>query len=329
MEPLTSDDLVGYEFRSALRGYAVVEVDALLARLAGQLEDTDAELDELRSDLDVTRRRLGAAEQAEADARRELDVGRDHLAREREAALTALELRRREVDAQCDELLAAAEQQAGAVRERAEQQAGEQQQVLERDIAERRARAEQELAQRREAAEDELAAVREQAEQLWAAAQEAAGGEQQRASEDAARVRAAATQEASARREQAQRDAAAAREEAAAHLRAVEQRAEEREADARASAIAELAAAREHRAAIDARIRDLRAFGRRYQRVLEQQLTTYLDDLRAIEVDRYLPDVGVSDGAADAASGDAASADADDAAAQEARRLTVRVRDQQ
>ena len=49
-EPLTVDDVDGVRFSMALRGYRMDEVDAVLARLARELEDRDRRIAELTAE---------------------------------------------------------------------------------------------------------------------------------------------------------------------------------------------------------------------------------------------------------------------------------------
>ena len=55
-EPLTADDVDGVRFSMALRGYRMDEVDAVLTRLARELEDRDRRLAELTAEEPPTTR---------------------------------------------------------------------------------------------------------------------------------------------------------------------------------------------------------------------------------------------------------------------------------
>lgn len=54
---MTADEILDHEFRLAVRGYAVAEVDELLGRLAGQVAATQREIAELRRRLERAERR--------------------------------------------------------------------------------------------------------------------------------------------------------------------------------------------------------------------------------------------------------------------------------
>ncbi len=110
--PLTPDDIVNHEFKQALRGYAIAEVDELLDRLADQLEATEQELAQARERLEVLEGQLASV------AEREATVSRALLAAQ-ETAERAV----REARAQAAELLDEAERSAASVRAEASEQA--------------------------------------------------------------------------------------------------------------------------------------------------------------------------------------------------------------
>jgi cell division initiation protein len=130
---LSPEDIVNHEFRQALRGYAIPEVDDLLDRVADQLERAQADIDDLRLRLQQAEARLGAALETEATLKRTF--------------VTAQQ---------------AAEQALDGAREQAE----ELRRVAEREVLEqlRRAQAEAErlVTEARSSAEEELRQAREQ-----------------------------------------------------------------------------------------------------------------------------------------------------------------------
>jgi DivIVA domain-containing protein len=69
---LSSEDVVNHEFRQALRGYAIPEVDELLHRVADQLERAQADIRDLRLRLGRSEARLRAALETEATLRQQL-----------------------------------------------------------------------------------------------------------------------------------------------------------------------------------------------------------------------------------------------------------------
>ena len=69
---LNPDDIVSYEFKQALRGYAISEVDDLLDRLADQVERDERDRDELRQRLRDTEARLASALETESMLKRTL-----------------------------------------------------------------------------------------------------------------------------------------------------------------------------------------------------------------------------------------------------------------
>lgn len=71
---LNPDDIVSYEFKQALRGYAISEVDDLLDRLADQVERDERDRDELRQRLRDTEARLASALETESTLKRTLII---------------------------------------------------------------------------------------------------------------------------------------------------------------------------------------------------------------------------------------------------------------
>ena len=118
---LSPEEIVDLDLKLALRGYATDQVDALLDRLADQIEHNEAELALLRSRLGEAEAKAAAAAEAEATVQRTLVA----------AQTTA------------DRIIAEAEQQAAACRDDAEQAAATLRQDTERDARDRVSQAEQ------------------------------------------------------------------------------------------------------------------------------------------------------------------------------------------
>jgi cell division initiation protein len=110
--PLSPDDIVNHEFRQSLRGYNVAEVDALLDRLADQVERSEQEIDELRQRLRESEARLASALETESSIKRTLVTAQD-------AAERALADARE----QADELRGACEREVTEQLERATREA--------------------------------------------------------------------------------------------------------------------------------------------------------------------------------------------------------------
>lgn len=144
---LSPDDIVGYRFKLALRGYATDEVDELLDRLADQVERADAELAQLRG-------RAAEAEEASAAAARDQETLRRTLVTAQEAAERTIA----DAEAQVARLRAEAEAEAGRLRAEAADEA-----AAVREEAARHAREVAETAQRD--AQREAAAARARVEQ--------------------------------------------------------------------------------------------------------------------------------------------------------------------
>jgi len=69
---LSADGVVNYPLKQAVRGYSVQQVDELLDRVADQLERSGREIDELRTRLTRSERRLQEASETEATLKRTL-----------------------------------------------------------------------------------------------------------------------------------------------------------------------------------------------------------------------------------------------------------------
>ena len=142
---LSPDDIVGYRFKQALRGYAIDEVDELLDRLADQVERTDAEIEELRARTRAAEEQAVAATRTEEALRRTLVTAQETAERvvseaESEAetlraeAGSEAERIRREAEEHAREVVASAEaaarHEADAARARVEEAARRHEQVL-------------------------------------------------------------------------------------------------------------------------------------------------------------------------------------------------------
>ena len=142
---LSPDDIVGYRFKQALRGYAIDEVDELLDRLADQVERTDAEIEELRARTRAAEEQAVAATRTEEALRRTLVTAQETAERvvseaESEAetlraeAGSEAERIRREAEEHAREVVASAEaaarHEAEAARARVEEAARRHEQVL-------------------------------------------------------------------------------------------------------------------------------------------------------------------------------------------------------
>ena len=84
---LNPDDIVSYEFKQALRGYAISEVDDLLDRLADQVERDERDRDELRQRLRDTEARLASALETESTLKRTFVVAQQAADRSMAEAL--------------------------------------------------------------------------------------------------------------------------------------------------------------------------------------------------------------------------------------------------
>lgn len=74
---LTPDDIVNHEFKQALRGYAITEVDDLLDRLADQIERADRDVADLTARLKDADARLTEALATEGSLKRTLITAQD------------------------------------------------------------------------------------------------------------------------------------------------------------------------------------------------------------------------------------------------------------
>jgi cell division initiation protein len=74
---LSPEDIVNHEFKQALRGYAVQEVDDLLDRLADQLERAERDIADLRQRLADADARVAEALATESSLKRTLITAQD------------------------------------------------------------------------------------------------------------------------------------------------------------------------------------------------------------------------------------------------------------
>jgi DivIVA domain-containing protein len=109
---LSPDDIVNYDFKQAMRGYAIAEVDDLLDRLADQVERSQQDIDDLRTRLRDTEARLAAALETESTLKRTFVTAQ-------QAAERALDDARE----QADELRGAAEREVTEQLQRANAEA--------------------------------------------------------------------------------------------------------------------------------------------------------------------------------------------------------------
>lgn len=125
------DELVNHGIRRTMRGYAVAEVDALMARAAERVRTVEAEVDGLRQRLRENETRLATALESEAKVKRA-----------QATAESAAEEALADAREQADELRKACEAEVTRQLERAEEQA------------------QQLITDARQQAQDELAAMR-------------------------------------------------------------------------------------------------------------------------------------------------------------------------
>jgi cell division initiation protein len=143
VDELRPDDIVGYRFKQALRGYAVDEVDQVLDRVADQIERMTDELEELRGRLEVAETQAAVTRETEATLQRTLVVAQQ--AAERNLA---------DADAQAEATLAQATADAERIRREAAEAAARSRSEAEQDAAQLRADAEERAARTLEEAQE-------------------------------------------------------------------------------------------------------------------------------------------------------------------------------
>ncbi len=154
---LGPDDIVNYEFKQSLRGYAVDEVDDLLDRLADQVERTDRDLDDLRQRLRDTEARLASALETESTLKRTFVTAQQaaerSMADAREQADELREAVERDVNEQLDQARAEAERIVADAHKEARDELADARQEARSEVADAR--------QQRAAIEERIATLRE------------------------------------------------------------------------------------------------------------------------------------------------------------------------
>ncbi len=143
---LSPDDIVSYRFKQSRRGYAVDEVDALLDRLADQVENQLAEIEQLRDRVAVAEEIAERTRQNEAIIQRTLVTAQEAAERSTAEADAQAERTLAEASADADRIRRGAEEEAIERREAAVEEAarivGEAQQLARREADAARARVE-------------------------------------------------------------------------------------------------------------------------------------------------------------------------------------------
>jgi DivIVA domain-containing protein len=120
---LSPEDIVNHEFKQALRGYAVQEVDDLLDRLADQLERADRDIDDLRQRLRDADDRVAEARATESSLKRTLITAQDAAQRTIDDAQAHADAVRGEADREAAARLEDALARSAAMLEEAETEA--------------------------------------------------------------------------------------------------------------------------------------------------------------------------------------------------------------
>jgi cell division initiation protein len=120
---LSPEDIVNHEFKQALRGYAVQEVDDLLDRLADQLERADRDIDDLRQRLREADDRVAEARATESSLKRTLITAQDAAQRTIDDAQAHADAVRGEADREAAARLEDALARSAAMLEEAETEA--------------------------------------------------------------------------------------------------------------------------------------------------------------------------------------------------------------
>ena len=120
---LSPEDIVNHEFKQALRGYAVQEVDDLLDRLADQLERAERDIAELRQRVTDADARATEALATESSLKRTLITAQDAAQRTIDAATTDAEKLRSDADREATRQLEEALARSTAMLEEAETEA--------------------------------------------------------------------------------------------------------------------------------------------------------------------------------------------------------------
>lgn len=117
---LSPDDIVNHEFRQAIRGYAVQEVDDLLDRLADQLERAELDIADLRKRVSEAEARTTEALATESSLKRTLISAQDAAQRTMDDARTHAETVRADAERQVAEQLDEASARSTAMVQQAE-----------------------------------------------------------------------------------------------------------------------------------------------------------------------------------------------------------------
>jgi len=120
---LSPEDIVNHEFKQALRGYAVQEVDDLLDRLADQLERAERDIAELRQRVTDADARATEALATESSLKRTLITAQDAAQRTIDAATSDAEKLRSDADREATQQLEEALARSTAMIEEAETEA--------------------------------------------------------------------------------------------------------------------------------------------------------------------------------------------------------------
>jgi len=120
---LSPEDIVNHEFKQALRGYAVQEVDDLLDRLADQLERAELDIADLRKRVIEAEARTTEALATESSLKRTLITAQDAAQRTMDDAETQAETVRSDADRQVTERLDEADARSTAMVQEAESEA--------------------------------------------------------------------------------------------------------------------------------------------------------------------------------------------------------------
>jgi cell division initiation protein len=120
---LSPEDIVNHEFKQALRGYAVQEVDDLLDRLADQLERAERDIADLRQRLGDADARLAEALATESSLKRTLITAQDAAQRTMDDAQAHADTLRSDADREANERLEDALARSASMLEEAESEA--------------------------------------------------------------------------------------------------------------------------------------------------------------------------------------------------------------
>lgn len=120
---LSPEDIVNHEFKQALRGYAVQEVDDLLDRLADQVERAERDIEDLRERLRDADARINDALATESSLKRTLITAQDAAQRTLDDAQAHADAVRGDADREAAESLEDARTRSAAILEEAQREA--------------------------------------------------------------------------------------------------------------------------------------------------------------------------------------------------------------